>query len=724
MLVIKKLNTTPISFSFKLDQGEVISDNCPNMTVYGAVFNFKTKNGASIIGKNQNVPFTDITYYGSNGLPQIFDTSLALWTALFADGFNDCASGSGGTAGGVDEFTELKDTFTFSGNDGCVPVVNTSLQKLVPVFFNNIDELTQLKDVFIPLLEENNVLITKKIGAKVYVATEPKTPQTLPQGLESVLTVGNASVKKIELTSPETGGVLSLGANETYIQTGINRLDLQADFVQVQDMRGVNKTSWLKPESLRVNTALIESNNDQQSQLITPITGISKRVLVASVNGIYADENGNVVSGGGGGSQNLQQVLDVGNSATKEIVISSIDGDRLGQYADSNVSLLNSSSNVTLLTENLLFVRNDGTASSEYGIEALKIKSTVLPNGKIFINGDRLNLSSATNLMLIEPHKITVADTIKSSSLAPNYLRVNNAIFESNEDAGKPSQLITPSTGSSKRVLVTSVNGNYADENGNVVSGGGGGSQTLQQVLETGNDTTLPIRLIDTSGTLLGGIMPGKATFNDTFRIAYGEYSAGASLVTDVDGLSRMNTDGYFLEKTNSGSSKTSELTIGRLKIDKLTIKPPTDISKESKVIAPSTTNTEKVLALSYDGVYADVNGEIQARTTDTIISIKSTGVALSFLYILPSGIQVGATRTSIGKYMIHAVVGWGNVTIASFSQTNSNGFIFVDNSVLQPLSSLFITTKTFSGALSDDILNGTAFTFTRLTGVDATQIE
>ena len=399
MLVIKKINTTPISFSFKLDQGEVISDNCPNMTVYGAIFNFKTKNGASIIGKNQNVPFTEITYYGSNGLPQIFDTSLALWTALFTDGFNDCASGSGGTAGGVDEFTELTDTFTFSGNNGCVPVVNTSLQKLVPVFFNNIDELTQLKDVFIPLLEENNVLITKKIGSKVYVATEPKTPQTLPQGLESVLTVGNASIKKIELTSPDTGGVLSLGA-------------------------------------------------------------------------------------------------------------------------------------------------------------------------------DNINLSSATNLMSIEAHKITVSDAIKSSSLAPNYLRVNNAVFESNEDASKPSNLITPSTGSSKRVLVASVDGNYADENGNVVS------------------------------------------------------------------------------------------------------------------------------------------------TTDTIISVESTGVALSFIYILASGIEVEATRISIGKYMIHAVVGWGKITIVSFNQTNSDGFIFVDDSVLQPLSSLFITTKTFAGALSDDILNGTAFTFTRLAEV------
>ena len=161
-------------FEFSLDGGDPISDNAPNMTTFGDVCHFKTKNGANLIA-NQNVTYDQITVidtYGGTG-NFTFANVQNLWTKLIELNFF-AGVGGGGGGGGVTRFDALLDGFTYFGNDGKVPMVNESELKLEPVTFYNFNEFIQMDDVAI------ETLIVGKIVGVALVEGVPKIVLTDP----------------------------------------------------------------------------------------------------------------------------------------------------------------------------------------------------------------------------------------------------------------------------------------------------------------------------------------------------------------------------------------------------------------------------------------------------------------------------------------------------------------------------------------------------------------
>lgn len=155
-------------FEFSLDGGDPISDNAPNLTTFGNICHFKTKNGASII-KNQNIIFSDVVVidtFGGTGV-YIPDNIQNLWIKLISIKFFAGVNGSPG-GGGVTRFDALLDTFTFFGNDGKVPVVDEAQSKLIATEFYNINTFLELTDV------EISSLINEKIVGVTLVEGVPK----------------------------------------------------------------------------------------------------------------------------------------------------------------------------------------------------------------------------------------------------------------------------------------------------------------------------------------------------------------------------------------------------------------------------------------------------------------------------------------------------------------------------------------------------------------------
>lgn len=113
-------------FSLVLDGGIAIRSDQNRLTTKGDFCDFKTANGANIIQK-QNILYSEVTIV--DGFPYVPVSITDLWDKLDIAGFFDgLAAGSGA---GVDEFTELLDTFpSFLGRDGQFLFVNESEQKI------------------------------------------------------------------------------------------------------------------------------------------------------------------------------------------------------------------------------------------------------------------------------------------------------------------------------------------------------------------------------------------------------------------------------------------------------------------------------------------------------------------------------------------------------------------------------------------------------------------
>lgn len=86
---------------------------------------------------------------------------------------------------GVNRFRNLLDTFTYTGNDGKVPVVDESQNRLVPSVFYNIKNLTELQDVAISTLVP--LMAGKTLGVdiigglpKVILKDDVSSTPTLP----------------------------------------------------------------------------------------------------------------------------------------------------------------------------------------------------------------------------------------------------------------------------------------------------------------------------------------------------------------------------------------------------------------------------------------------------------------------------------------------------------------------------------------------------------------
>lgn len=174
-LLIEKESSGNYAFTLTIDT--VVQPTVRNMFNYamsiGNVLNFKTATGANVILR-QNINVSDITL--DDGTTVFTNLSIgAFLDKLEEIGFNDWRKG-GGTGGGVDDFEQLNDTFSFFGQDGKVPVVDEQQSKLVPVTFYNYNKVTQMSDMPNTIIG-GKMLVSKANGS----GHEYKDIPTIPQ---------------------------------------------------------------------------------------------------------------------------------------------------------------------------------------------------------------------------------------------------------------------------------------------------------------------------------------------------------------------------------------------------------------------------------------------------------------------------------------------------------------------------------------------------------------
>ena len=177
-LIIERILDT--RFEFQYNGGDILSSDQNRLFTDGDYCHFKTGTGANII-KDQNVTFADVTLrdtFGGTG-DFTFVNIQSLWVKLKALKFFD-GLGTGGSGSGVDRFDELTDTFTYFGNNGKVPVINDSMQKLEATTFYNFDKFTQLSDVEIASLINGKIVgVTLVSGVpKLTLVDKPKDGTT------------------------------------------------------------------------------------------------------------------------------------------------------------------------------------------------------------------------------------------------------------------------------------------------------------------------------------------------------------------------------------------------------------------------------------------------------------------------------------------------------------------------------------------------------------------
>lgn len=162
-------------FSLQLNDETPIISEQNRLTTIGDFCHFKTVSGANII-KDQNILYSDITLVASGSFT--FASVNDLWVKLIEVGFFDGLGIGSGGGGGVDQFTELLDTFnSYIGRDGQALVVNESELKIETVPFSNVSAFTDLSDAPNPLLP-NKMIVTNADGTALIMNDLPATPET------------------------------------------------------------------------------------------------------------------------------------------------------------------------------------------------------------------------------------------------------------------------------------------------------------------------------------------------------------------------------------------------------------------------------------------------------------------------------------------------------------------------------------------------------------------
>ena len=246
--------------------------------------------------------------------------------------------------------------------------------------------------------------------------------------------------------------------------------------------------------------------------------------------------------------------------------------------------------------------------------------------------------------------------------------RVNGVHWGIRKDINqtRASNLQMPMTGSTFRTAVISVNGEYADENGNVVFSGGGGS----------GEYVLPIA----SAARLGGIRVGSGLtigFDGTLNAV-----ASSNIYTSNGTL----TDNRTVDLNN----KTITFTNGGFKADKLTL--PLMLENTTPLTIWADRNG-KLKYTNKDGVTSDIGAgggggasyiaglgitidrnEISAKVDGTTITTNASGqlVAVGGGYVLPTattnrlgGIIVGSGLTVNASGVLSATGGGGTTYAA-----------------------------------------------------------
>jgi hypothetical protein len=354
---------------------------------------------------------------------------------------------------------DLVNYFAFQiGSNYLVPYLNAN---------NNVD-LGSYNLTANDLIATNQVIIggTAGLSGQVLTSQGPGSPAIWAynagsQDLQGVLGYGNTANLSIFLDNP-TGSAL-LDIDKVYGDASII----------LDDKTNSNTSRWypnlfhLEDNSigreLNIYSNEIEFYNGTNTVSFKPTSYSNQNFLlpnvggafVMSVNGVYADMSGAVTIPTGGGSQDLQQVTDLGNTTTNSIIITDTnEGYDLYDGVGGQYTKIRSA---------------DGGVSFKYDTDALP-----------FIEFSRQG-SGITNMIFGEStfNKLVI--------LGNNSITAGRSIEFPNQDC----------------TLVASVNGNLADAQGNI---------TISVGTVTGVTATAPL-------TSSGGTAPNISTSMNTNKL-------------------------------------------------------------------------------------------------------------------------------------------------------------------------------------------------------------
>lgn len=237
------------------------------------------------------------------------------------------------------------------------------------------------------------------------------------------------------------------------------------------------------------NSALVLNNGSHATSLYAPNNSTDDRtvdlpdkdcILVASVNGYTADQQGNVVIPTGG-NQTLQQVLDTGSELTKDNTIFggyNLNFEYLTIY--TNGSLISTGSDVQLRGSFLRFIQNtDGTGFKTDFNQGDQISdyTITLPNGSlgsqflpISINNTYADETGNITLSIDTPNLQQVTDAGNTTNNNINFFyNVNNKVGVLGVNGQGISDNWEWDLPDSSGTLALSVNGVFADGFGNII---------------------------------------------------------------------------------------------------------------------------------------------------------------------------------------------------------------------------------------------------------------
>jgi len=188
LLTIEKRANGYFRFVLNGDTANFV-DNIMNwLTIVANKCHFKTRTGANVI-KEQDIVFGNITLI--DGVTTIIPISNDdLIDQLTALGFFDWVFGSGG---GVDRFTDLLDTFDFTGQGNKMVVVNAAETQLQAIPVVNAINSTDLLDMP-PSIAPNQLLIGKNDGTKYIIIN----PLDLPISTATLAAINGVSPQPLE----------------------------------------------------------------------------------------------------------------------------------------------------------------------------------------------------------------------------------------------------------------------------------------------------------------------------------------------------------------------------------------------------------------------------------------------------------------------------------------------------------------------------------------------
>ncbi|TDW46576.1 hypothetical protein EV144_106248 [Flavobacterium sp. 270] len=431
---------------------------------------FKTINGESIVGSGD----IGIDGGGSQGLPEVLAVNPVAYDSYLAiTNSTNPNQTSFMTSYMIGQFSDLI-------GEGAVELTQGKIQFYNPMGGGGVHRNASLTSS--PITDDNPrdfILPLKNPGTYTLATIDDISGGDTPT-LQEVITAENTGREDILLNKAIVNGIIiekghdlssyrenqnaelnlsglkfehkELGSNNQYT------LNLRGNYItnsMNRDYDSASLNSTLNPDGLVHSFSRGDTNTNGSLHVKQTLTEVYKNNILEfplthgtftipiSVNGKFADENGNITVSGTG-AQNLQSVLDNGSTATTTISI----------------------------CENSNGLGNKGTYMSNYNIglyDNLRgFTTNIFPNSVQTTDGVTVLSHSANSLLY---HEVASAF----------YTKIGFYDLTSNSELYIPSDI-------GIKTLPISVNGNFADINGNITIPGG--SQNLQQVLNEGNVST------------------------------------------------------------------------------------------------------------------------------------------------------------------------------------------------------------------------------------------